>query len=252
MPRLRTLPWPVPAKQPMTSPCRSPPQTSSNGTAAGLLRHQWWRARREQHHESEADPRFADAVRAADPRVHYRRGIIGAALGFLAGVGLLLAGVVLKVILIAVAGFAVMLACSLCAVASYQRMTGSTTGSVPSKDRGSGPREHAAKAGWLASRRNRADGAARGALAAAPAGRPLIPGCPLPSRSPRHGGSLAVCSGSMTSVADEVADGMLAARRSLRPRIAPARAPDTRMARSRAALLIRGDVAAAGRKFTGC
>lgn len=38
------------------------------------------------------------------PRVHYRRRIIGAALGLLAGVGLLLAGVVVKVILIAVAG----------------------------------------------------------------------------------------------------------------------------------------------------
>jgi hypothetical protein len=56
----------------------------------------------------------------------------------------------------------------------------------------------------------------------------------------------------MTSAAGEAADGMLAARRSLRPGIAPARAPDTRMARSLAALLIRGDVAAAGRKFTGC
>ena len=74
-----------------------------------------------------SDPRFADTVRAADPRVHYKRRIIGAALGFLIGVGLLLAGVVANVILIAVAGFVVMLACSLWAVTSYQRMTGSTT-----------------------------------------------------------------------------------------------------------------------------
>jgi hypothetical protein len=51
----------------------------------------------------------------------------------------------------------------------------------------------------------------------------------------------------MTSAAGEAADGMLAARRSLPLGIAPVRAPDTRMARSRAALLIRGDVAAAGR-----
>ena len=43
------------------------------------------------------DPRFAGAVRAADPRVHYRRRVIAAALGFLAGVGLLLAGVVINV-----------------------------------------------------------------------------------------------------------------------------------------------------------
>ena len=91
------------------------------------------------------DPRFADVVRAADPRVHYRRRVIGAALGFLVGVGLLLAGVVVNVIVIAVAGFVVMLACSLWAVTSYRRMTGSTTGRVPAKGRGSGHKRHAAR-----------------------------------------------------------------------------------------------------------
>ena len=79
------------------------------------------------------DPRFADAVRAADPRVHYKRRVIAAALGFLIGVGLLLAGVVINVILLAVAGFAVMLACSLWAVTSYRRMTGITAGRVPAR-----------------------------------------------------------------------------------------------------------------------
>jgi Protein of unknown function (DUF3040) len=90
------------------------------------------------------DPQFAETVRAADPRVHYRRRVIGAALGFLAGVGLLLAGVVVNVILIAVAGFVVMLACSLWAVTSYRRLTGSITGRVPAKDKGSGRKRHAA------------------------------------------------------------------------------------------------------------
>jgi hypothetical protein len=90
------------------------------------------------------DPRFADAVRAADPRVHYRRRVIGAALGFLAGVGLLLAGVVVNVILIAVAGFGVMLACSLWAVTNYRRMTGCTTGPAPATDRGFGKKRPAA------------------------------------------------------------------------------------------------------------
>ena len=79
------------------------------------------------------DPRFADAVRAADPRVHYKRRVIAAALGFLIGVGLLLAGVVINVILLAVAGFVVMLVCSLWAVTSYRRMTGITTGRVPAR-----------------------------------------------------------------------------------------------------------------------
>ena len=81
------------------------------------------------------DPRFADAVRAADPRVHYKRRIIVAVLGFVIGVGLLLAGVVINVILIAVAGFVVMLACSLWAVSSYRRMTGSAPGRAPASGR---------------------------------------------------------------------------------------------------------------------
>ena len=91
------------------------------------------------------DPQFADAVAAADPRMHYKRRVIAAAPGFVIGVGLLLAGVVINVILIAVAGFVVMLACSLWAVTSYRRMTGSTTGRVPAKDRRSGKERRAAK-----------------------------------------------------------------------------------------------------------
>lgn len=89
------------------------------------------------------DPRFAEAVRAADPRVHYRRRVIEAVLGLLVGVALLLAGVVVNVILVAVAGFVVMLACSMWAVTSARRMTGRTTGRAPVKNRGPGNRRHA-------------------------------------------------------------------------------------------------------------
>jgi DUF3040 family protein len=91
------------------------------------------------------DPRFADTVHAADPRVHYKRRVIEAALGFLIGVGLLLAGVVVNVILIAVAGFVVMFTCSMWAVTSYRRMTGNTTGRAPAKARRSGKDRRAAK-----------------------------------------------------------------------------------------------------------
>jgi len=91
------------------------------------------------------DPRFADAVHAADPRVHYKRRVIVAVLGFVIGVGLLLAGVVINVILIAVAGFVVMLACSLWAVSSYRRMTGTAPGRVPAQARRSGNRRPAAE-----------------------------------------------------------------------------------------------------------
>jgi hypothetical protein len=93
------------------------------------------------------DPRFAEAVQAADPRVHYRRRVIAAALGFVIGVGLLLAGVVINVIAVAVAGFVVMLACSLWAVTSYRRMTGITTGRVPAQARRSGNKRRSAKGG---------------------------------------------------------------------------------------------------------
>jgi hypothetical protein len=92
-----------------------------------------------------ADPRFADAVHAADPRVHYRRRVIAAAPGFVIGVGLLLAGVVINVIPIALAGFVVMLACSLWAVTSYRRMTGSSTGRAPARDSGAGKKRRAVK-----------------------------------------------------------------------------------------------------------
>jgi hypothetical protein len=84
------------------------------------------------------DPQFADTIAAADPRAHYKRRVLAAALGFVIGVGLLLAGVVVNVIAIAVAGFVVMFACSLWAVTSYRRMTGVTTGRVPAKGRRSG------------------------------------------------------------------------------------------------------------------
>ena len=101
------------------------------------------------------DPRFADAVAAADPRVHYKRRVIAAAIGLVIGVGLLLAGVVINVIAIAVAGFVVMLACSLWAVTSYRRMTGTTTGRVPAKDGALAKSGTPPRAGGLASRRDR-------------------------------------------------------------------------------------------------
>jgi hypothetical protein len=82
-------------------------------------------------------PRFANAVRASDPRVHYKRRVIQAALGFLLGVGMLVAGVVTKYIWIGVAGFVVMLACSMWALTSYRHMTGvaSGKGTAKPKDR---------------------------------------------------------------------------------------------------------------------
>jgi len=63
---------------------------------------------------------------------------------------LLFAGVVINVILIAVAGFWVMLACSLWAVASYRRMTGSTTRRVSARRAGKKAARRQGAAGWQA------------------------------------------------------------------------------------------------------
>ena len=73
------------------------------------------------------DPKFAQAVRAKDPRVHYKRRVIEAAIGFLLGVGLLLAGVISKLTVVGVAGFVVMLACSMWALSSWRHMSGGST-----------------------------------------------------------------------------------------------------------------------------
>jgi hypothetical protein len=71
-------------------------------------------------------PKLAQAVRARDPRIHYKRRVVQAAIGFLIGVGLLLAGVVSKVIFVGVGGFVVMLACAMWALTSWRHMGGGT------------------------------------------------------------------------------------------------------------------------------
>jgi hypothetical protein len=73
-------------------------------------------------------PKLAQAVRAKDPKIHYKRRVVQAAIGFLLGVGLLLAGVVSKVIFIGVGGFVVMLACAMWALTSWRHMGGAASG----------------------------------------------------------------------------------------------------------------------------
>ncbi|HUC57092.1 MAG TPA: DUF3040 domain-containing protein [Streptosporangiaceae bacterium] len=83
-------------------------------------------------------PRFVRAVRAADPRVHYRRRVIYALIGFLIGLVLLFVGVGVSgpLIPLSVLGFVVMLACCYWAVISYRRMNGLPAGRASVRERG--------------------------------------------------------------------------------------------------------------------
>jgi Protein of unknown function (DUF3040) len=80
-------------------------------------------------------PRLARAMRAKDPKVHYRRRVVQAAVGFLLGAGALAAGFYLKYNWLAAVGFAVMIMASVWAVASYRRMAGMTTDRRKRRDR---------------------------------------------------------------------------------------------------------------------
>ncbi|HVS68952.1 MAG TPA: DUF3040 domain-containing protein [Mycobacteriales bacterium] len=70
------------------------------------------------------DPKFARLYRSADVRSHYRGRVVRAVLGVVAGTAMLLAGVIVPLIALGVAGFVVMLASVTYGIASWQRMTG--------------------------------------------------------------------------------------------------------------------------------
>jgi hypothetical protein len=73
------------------------------------------------------DPKFVHAVRSSDPRVHYKRRAVQAVAGFVLGVGLLLGGVISQYIWVGVAGFVVMLVCSMWALTSYRHINAMST-----------------------------------------------------------------------------------------------------------------------------
>ena len=93
------------------------------------------------------DPKFAHAVRSTNPQVHYKRRIVKAAFGFVVGVGALMAGLVINAgtttIAVSVAGFLLMVACSVWALTSWKRMTG--IGNEPARRSGGGRQARGAK-----------------------------------------------------------------------------------------------------------
>jgi hypothetical protein len=78
------------------------------------------------------DRRLVRLVRSSDPRVHYRRRVAEALVGLLLGAAMIAVGIVLPVIGLAVAGFVVMLLCSIWALGSWRQMSAVALGVVPS------------------------------------------------------------------------------------------------------------------------
>ncbi len=91
------------------------------------------------------DPKFARTYRSKDLRSHYRVRVIRAAIGFALGLGLLLAGVVTKIIWIGVLGFVAMLAAAVFGVASWQRMSGRREATSAARAAVSAPRRKPAQ-----------------------------------------------------------------------------------------------------------
>ena len=71
------------------------------------------------------DPKFASSVRATDLRTHYRRRLIRSAIGFVVGLAILVAGVVIQgaYLVVGVMGFLVMLGFALLGVSAWKRLT---------------------------------------------------------------------------------------------------------------------------------
>jgi hypothetical protein len=72
------------------------------------------------------DPKFASSLRGKDPRSTFHRRVLFSSVGFLAGVVLLMTGLVQQTPLVSVIGFVVMLGSAFFALTSYRRVTSTT------------------------------------------------------------------------------------------------------------------------------
>ncbi len=82
------------------------------------------------------DRRLARLVRSSNPRVHYRRRVAEALIGLALGAGMIAAGIILPVIGLAVAGFVLMLLCSIWALNSWRQMSAVALGATPGRSSG--------------------------------------------------------------------------------------------------------------------
>jgi Protein of unknown function (DUF3040) len=82
------------------------------------------------------DRRLVRLVRSSDPRVHYRRRVAEALVGLVLGAVMIAAGIVLPVIGLAVAGFVLMLLCSIWVLNSWRQMAAVALGATPGQPAG--------------------------------------------------------------------------------------------------------------------
>ena len=75
-------------------------------------------------------------VRSSDPRVHYRRRVAGALVGLALGAAMIAGGIILPVIGLAVAGFVLMLLCSIWVLNSWRQMAAVALGATPGQPAG--------------------------------------------------------------------------------------------------------------------
>lgn len=78
------------------------------------------------------DPKFANTVRHTNPAVHYKRWIIKASIGFVLGIAVLMAGMVLQQPVVGALGFLVMLACALWGLSGWRKGSGGSEGGAAS------------------------------------------------------------------------------------------------------------------------
>ena len=82
------------------------------------------------------DPKLASTMRGTRVHRHARRQMIGGALGFVAGIGLLMTGAITKIIPLGILGFVVMLLCAYLALAAWRGQASAATGTTSAPTEG--------------------------------------------------------------------------------------------------------------------
>jgi Protein of unknown function (DUF3040) len=82
------------------------------------------------------DRRLARLVRSSNPRVHYRRRVAEALVGLALGAAMIATGIAMHVIPLAVAGFVLVLLCSIWALNSWRQMSAVALGAAPAGSSG--------------------------------------------------------------------------------------------------------------------